>query len=332
MYQKFEPGGKWSPRSPGGQIEILCSLMVINKNTTKLATTLCTSQDKLSYVILSPSSPRNDSVTLASTIRGCANFDSVTNFSLVRRFCSRTGSFNTGFIERSLINVEGGCSNFVLRYSSDRIGAGSIVLYVNTARGGLKVSNRGGFRNEKMDCYTIYSNCFFGSGAITMVNKKGATIARTACLSRVYGQIFLVRENGTLGTSEILIRGLRGSNGIGVLCGAGIIGVSNSRGIGSIALSGRGVLGASNIFITMNLRPEARYIGNFMGASSGNCIVTSRAYRASISKVFITKSVHAGGLQRVVATYYSNTGSICKVGGFLGLWNFLFLVFVMCCV
>lgn len=200
-----------------------------------------------------------------------------------------------------------------------------MLLTAKTKRQGLKIPKRRALTKTKISCYTAYSKTFFHGGAITIINNKSITLRSTLCLTTKYRGICLVRHERRLHNAGMLRRRITGRPGVAFLPSAIIGRVYKRRVISRLMLTGakakrRGRLPIDNVFVTINVGPRASTITSILSLSR-NCIHTKRSKIARRPKLFITKSIHAGGLHRVIATITSNTGDIADVIRCLGaLW------------
>lgn len=306
---------------------VVCSVIVVNDNPTKLSTTVCTRHRGLGTIIIRGRFVNAKRVTRDREMSGCPKLCNRANFSLKRGFEARTRGLNTRFIRKRIARIREIGNGFSMGVSNNRdLRAGAMVCTTKARHEGLNMGNRGRFSNGKISCYTIYSTTFCGSGVAIMANNNSATLNSTLLLSEFYGGICLIREESSFETNETLRGEIFTARGVRTLAGTAMSRVGKSAGIASIALlrgKRRGRLSYGNIFITIKDIPSAGPLTGLIGASGSNCVVTSRGKGASTSNVFTNNSVEAGTLHRIIATISSNTGYIVSTRGCLsrGRWQ-----------
>lgn len=181
-----------------------CSIVIVNTNPNKVATTLCTSHTGLGMTVLSHN-VCNNRVGGATRIRGCPKFGSVVKPRLTGGVCRDSARFNTGLLCNDIANVA------ISRGKAGRIGASdsrcrtrTIVVTAKSRDEGLNIPNRRECDNHNISCYTIYSKTFCHGGHIIIINNNSSTVRRNLCLTGLYRGIGIVRHHSRLHTRGVL--------------------------------------------------------------------------------------------------------------------------------
>lgn len=198
------------------------SAVVVNSNPTKCAATVCLTHTKCHPAVLTNRLAPNNRLIGAAAIRGCPNFPSnVLKPRLVSHVHSRTRSFNTSVRCLSIADISFDSSPGAIAYDGkDRCRTSTIVVAANSRCHGLNVPNRARCSNRNMSCYTAYSNFFFESGPVIIINKKSDTLRRTLFLAHFNSSIAILRHHSRFHTSGVVIRHILGGPGVAIGVGA----------------------------------------------------------------------------------------------------------------